>query len=318
MKTVGAELMRHGEGHGNVRVSVIIPVYNAANRLSHCLRSLEAQTLRDFEVIAVNDGSTDGSLAMLRAWLDRLRLRIVEQRNSGAAAARNAALALASGEYVYMLDADDFIHPRLLECAVDAIESHRADFALFDFKKVEPADCDRVCAEFQSDRTEPRILPIAESPLKWFVGKNLLPTTWRFLFRRTSLAGMAFRERIIYEDNVFIYAYLSRGKRGVYLPKCLYAYVQDPSSVMHTASAAVRFRSMDVVMRAIRSRVDDPTWRWLFRNHYLVAFKTMWRDREEVQLARELTAGWFRDMIVRHRDISPRWWLKLLWYNAWG
>ena len=308
--------MWQGEGRRDVQVSVIIPVYNAANWLSHCLRSLEAQTFRDFEVIAVDDGSKDGSLDLLRAWTDRLPLKIVAQANAGAAAARNAALALASGEYVYMLDADDFIHPRLLEFAVGAIESHHADFALFDVKKVEPGACDKTRSAFQSDREEPRVLPIAGQPLKWFVGNDLLPTIWRFLFRKTSLVGQKFREGIIYEDNIFIYAYLSRGKRGVYLPKRLYAYVQDPSSVMHTASATVRFRSMDVVMRAIRSRVDEPTWRWLFRNHYLVAFKTMWRDREEVGLARELTAGWFRDGIVRHREISPRWWLKILWYNV--
>jgi len=308
--------MQTGDVRGKVRISVIVPVYNAANLLSHCLKSLEDQTFGDFEVIAVDDGSTDESLAVLRAWSDRLPLRILAQENSGAAAARNAALALATGDFVYMLDADDFIHPRLLELAVDAIDSHHADFVLFDFEKVEPSVCDRICAAFRSDRAEPQVLPIAGSPLKWFVGKDMLPTAWRFFFRRTSLVGMTFREGIIYEDNVFIYSYLARAKRGVYLQKRLYAYVQTPSSVMHQASAVQRFRSMDVVMRAIRSRMDEPTWRWLFKNHYLVAFKTMWRDREEVRLARELTAGWFRDRIVRHRDIPLRWWAKLFWYNV--
>jgi glycosyltransferase involved in cell wall biosynthesis len=96
-----------------MKVSVIIPCYNVARYLQRCLEHVFAQTYRDIEVIAVNDGSTDDSLAVLRAMEPQspFPFRIIDQPNQGAPAARNAGLALACGTYVQFLDADDVLLP---------------------------------------------------------------------------------------------------------------------------------------------------------------------------------------------------------------
>lgn len=98
-----------------VRASVVIPVYNAELYLERCLDSVRAQTIRDIEIICVDDGSTDRSAAMLERYarLDP-RIRVIRQQNEFAGAARNKGLADARGTFVYFMDSDDYISPLLL------------------------------------------------------------------------------------------------------------------------------------------------------------------------------------------------------------
>ena len=111
-------------------VSVIIPSYNAAAFLAEALGSVCAQTFADFEIIAVDDGSSDGSRAMLRGWPDA-RLRWSTQPHQGAAAARNAGVLLARARYVAFLDADDVWLPGKLAAQVAALEADPALMLVF-------------------------------------------------------------------------------------------------------------------------------------------------------------------------------------------
>ena len=88
-----------------VKVSVIVPVYNVEKYLEECLESIIDQSLRDIEIVCVNDGSTDGSLSILEEYakLDD-RIKIISQENQGLAAARNTGLDNISGDYVYFID----------------------------------------------------------------------------------------------------------------------------------------------------------------------------------------------------------------------
>lgn len=105
-----------------VKVSVIIPVYNAEQYLAQCLDGVVNQTLGELEIILVNDGSTDGSQRLMRKYQKRdARIQIVDQENQGPAMARNAGLRLAKGEYLAFLDADDFFAPEMLETLLSLI-----------------------------------------------------------------------------------------------------------------------------------------------------------------------------------------------------
>jgi hypothetical protein len=104
------------------RVSVIIPLFNKAPWVARCLRSVLGQTFRDIEVIVIDDGSTDGSAAIVNAQADA-RLRMFTQPNAGPGAARNAGVALASGEMLAFLDADDVWPPWYLAESVRRLES---------------------------------------------------------------------------------------------------------------------------------------------------------------------------------------------------
>ncbi|MDD3416139.1 MAG: glycosyltransferase [Lachnospiraceae bacterium] len=98
------------------KISVIIPVYNVAEKISRCLDSLLAQTYSNVEIILVNDGSTDASLAVCNAYAEQYpRIMVVDQENRGVSMARNAGLDAAGGEYIAFVDADDYVEEGYLE-----------------------------------------------------------------------------------------------------------------------------------------------------------------------------------------------------------
>ncbi len=115
----------------NIAVSVIIPVYNTEDYLEQSLDSVLTQSLRDIEVICVDDGSTDGSLAVLREYASRDgRMRILAQENKGPGPARNCGMAVAQGKYIAFMDSDDFYPEQdTLEKLVHAAEAHNCKVA---------------------------------------------------------------------------------------------------------------------------------------------------------------------------------------------
>ncbi len=117
---------------GAPTVSVIIPVYNVERYLAQCLDSVLGQTLQDIEVICVDDGSTDGSPAILERYARQDgRVRVLYQKNQYAGVARNRGLAAAQGDYVIFLDSDDFFAPEMLERTTQAAQERNADIVIF-------------------------------------------------------------------------------------------------------------------------------------------------------------------------------------------
>ena len=116
-----------------IKISVIIPVYNAEKYLRECLDSVIGQALQDIEIICVDDGSTDSSLSVLQKYAAKdTRLKIVVQANQGAAAARNVGMAVAQGEYLAFLDADDLYCPEALQTAYACATKSNADMVVFE------------------------------------------------------------------------------------------------------------------------------------------------------------------------------------------
>ena len=115
---------------GTPKITIILPVYNVAEFLPRCLASIDRQTFRDFCVIAVNDGSTDNSPQILRAFAEsHPYCTVVDQENRGLAQARNRGLSLAKSPYVSFIDSDDFIAPTFLQELYDACVQNDADIA---------------------------------------------------------------------------------------------------------------------------------------------------------------------------------------------
>ena len=101
---------------GNVKISIIVPVFNVEKYLSECLNSLINQTLKDIEIICVDDGSTDSSPSILEEFRNKdERIKVIRQENSGVSVARNNGLAIAQGEYVGFVDSDDWVDADFFE-----------------------------------------------------------------------------------------------------------------------------------------------------------------------------------------------------------
>lgn len=209
-------------------LSVIIPVYNAVQFLRACIDSVTNQTLRDIEVICVDDGSSDGSEAILAEYAAKdKRLKIVTQKNRGQGAARNRGLASAHGEYVYFMDADDELAAGdALERLVAVADAERLDVLFFDAETRVDDDLNVppsvVRAEdyirhrdYSSVRTGRELFAQFLSNNEYTVSPCLV------LLRRSFMEENEIRfpdERIFYEDNIFMTRVLLAAKRTSHRP----------------------------------------------------------------------------------------------------
>ena len=117
------------------KFSIIIPVYNVEEYLKECLESIINQSFKDFEVICVNDGSTDNSLEILQKYAENdERFKVLNQENQGQGVARNNALNIANGEYILFVDPDDFIELNMLEVLNERLDVQNVDVAFFDYQ----------------------------------------------------------------------------------------------------------------------------------------------------------------------------------------
>lgn len=117
-----------------VKVSIIVPLYNAENHLRRSIISLQNQTLEDIEIILVNDGSTDNSLSICKEFeKNDKRIKIIDKINAGVSAARNSGLEIARGEYVGFIDADDWVENEMYEKMYEKVKSTKSDICISDF-----------------------------------------------------------------------------------------------------------------------------------------------------------------------------------------
>ncbi len=119
-------------------ISIIMPVYNVGKYLRECLDSIVNQSFKDFEIICINDGSTDNSLKILEEYRDKdSRFTIISQDNTGAGEARNTGLKYASGKYVQFLDSDDYFEPNMLENLYKTAKKYNADLTVCSAAKID-------------------------------------------------------------------------------------------------------------------------------------------------------------------------------------
>lgn len=120
-----------------VAISVIIPIYNCEKYIGRCLNSILKQEFDDYEIICINDGSTDNSLSILEQYARNVdRIKIINQENQGVSVARNIGVETAKGEYIYFIDADDWINEKLFADAYNCMKKNNADIVLFDIYNV--------------------------------------------------------------------------------------------------------------------------------------------------------------------------------------
>lgn len=119
-------------------VSIIIPVFNAEKYINVCVESVIQQTYPNIEILLIDDGSADQSLYLCKKWRDRdSRIRVFHQNNSGVSSARNKGIKYANGEYIFFLDADDFINPVAISALIERIPKKQSAVAMLLFQRVE-------------------------------------------------------------------------------------------------------------------------------------------------------------------------------------
>ena len=238
-----------------MKVSLIIPVYNAAKTLPATLDSIRAQVYRDFEVIFVEDAGSDGSLALLEAFCadSGLACKLIRQeRNQGAAAARNRALDVAKGEYLAFADADDLLEPAMLEHAVQAADTAEgpADIVGWDWTR-------GLSKEGRYMRQADYDTPIRA--LQGMTGGASRWNLWLFLVRRALVekAGIRFADGAdMGEDMQFILRCFLRAERVVQIHESLYRWNATNSSSISRSFAPEKRAQVEANLKEVERDFD--------------------------------------------------------------
>lgn len=234
------------------KISIIIPVYNAERFLDRCLGSVLGQTYEDIEVIAVNDGSKDGSLAVLKAYAERDgRIHIVDQENAGVATARNVGLSNATGEYILFVDADDWIEADMAASLLSLLEgTPEAGIAVCAGDAAEhPGETLRVA----DPNTE--IWDSERQKKEFLTHQRLQGMLWNKLIRASLFQGLAFDPTVGYgEDAQIMWKVLARCQNMVLTNQIYYHHVIEPTSISNRSFSPRKFASIKV-WREIQSDV---------------------------------------------------------------
>ncbi len=216
------------------KISVIIPVYNVESYLRQCLDSVVNQTMREIEIICVNDGSTDSSGRILDEYAARDdRFVIINQENAGQSVARNKGIRLAKGEYIVFLDSDDWFDVTLCEKAYNRAKESNADIVSFGFDCVRGTEHTPLTMEYLDSHSLKNVL------LRLKNRNSFWNVIWDQLYRTTFLRDnqIYFLEGIIFEDNHFGYKCSFLTSKIVLLPESLYnyrwgnGYATDPKQI---------------------------------------------------------------------------------------
>lgn len=193
----------------SVKVSVVIPVYNAEAYLAQCLDSVVSQTLKEIEIILVNDGSTDGSLQLMKKYQKKdSRVCVIDQENQGPAMARNVGLKAAKGEYLAFLDADDFFSPEMLETMYVSCVEQDADIGVVRAKEYDEKT--RECNDMKFSIKEeflPEKNPFSYHDVPDCIFNIFKGWAWDKLFRREMVEKnhLEFQNLKSSEDMLFVY-----------------------------------------------------------------------------------------------------------------
>ena len=223
------------------KASVIVPVYNVEAYLEKCVQSILRQTEQNFELLLVDDGSTDSSGQLCEELAKKdSRIRVIHQENQGLGGARNTGIREAKGDWLLLVDSDDWIEPQILEKALEAGLREEADMVVFPFRSVDEEG--RELAVFRENIPVGRAFALKER-------KDILltaPVAWNKLYRTAFFreTGLAYPSRVWYEDIRTTPKLMALARRMVFLGDIGYNYLQRQGSIMNSGKVA---RNVEII-----------------------------------------------------------------------
>ena len=226
-------------------ISIIIPVYNVEKFLCDCLESVIAQTYEQYEVLLVDDGSTDSSAKICKEYCERdSRFRLICKENGGASSARNAGLKEALGEYIYFLDSDDWLEKDALEALIKCARKESADVVFCEAYAVNEKTGEVRTQNYSYHDFYETGIP--HKQMKSMVkNKEFHVVVWLLLLKKEMLMRnhLAFIEGIMYEDVVFTYQVFCLAERAAHVHRVLYNRRYRDDSVMTSKKSERNFLS---------------------------------------------------------------------------
>ncbi len=233
-------------------ISIIIPVYNTEVFLERCIESLCAQTYKNWEIILVNDGSTDssGQLCDMYATKD-CRIHVIHQKNLGVSSARNAGLEIANGEYITFVDSDDYVEVDMLQKLICFQKSSKAEIVSSIFR-VENQK------KIRQESVAKRLFNREDAISDMLCCKNITYSVGCKIFQRTVINGLRFQVEYSHnEDLLFCYQAILKSNCVAHIAESLYIYGNNENSATRIPFNKKRLTAIDVqefILRDIQNR----------------------------------------------------------------
>lgn len=217
----------------NQLISVIVPVYNVEEYLKQCLDSILEQTFSNYEVILVNDGSTDSSGLICQEYAEKdSRIRYFEKENGGLSDARNYGIGQAQGEYLTFVDSDDFLDKMHLNVLYTALVSNNVDISIVNYSNYQTSTATFYLHTFgeyyeknySSEELLDNLAILERNDLSF-------STIWGKLYKRSVFSFLRFPKGVIGEDVALIYKIYTQVDKIVYAHKDTYVYRENDSGI---------------------------------------------------------------------------------------
>lgn len=245
------------------KISVIVPVYKAEPFLKKCIESIVNQTFSDIEIICVNDGSPDNSAQILNEYAQKdCRIKIIFQENLGVSAARNAALAVATGEYIGFVDSDDWINADFYEKLYNTAKKYDADIAVCGIQKVK-GNKKKPFLKIKKEKftvDKDKKFEIGNIPQKNYVWNKI------YKLERLKEYNIQFEEGMYYEDILFSAQAFLYARSVVTVPNINYNYVVNPDSIVNVKSTLKEEHFRDNYNRAIKFLEENNVNSTVYKN----------------------------------------------------
>lgn len=231
-----------------MKLSIIIPIYNSEKYLRECIESILKQTFKDFELILIDDGSTDGSGEICDEYkMKNDNIKVVHKSNKGQARRRNDGISIAAGDYILMVDSDDMIEPDMCSTMISYIKKYDADCVCAGYKRLFSDGSMTEYPEFDMVEVYENSDIIKDTLLKRFIGaeyksiKPMMPSACTKIYKRSTIVAnnVIFQDvkKIYSEDLLFNFEFFNVAKTVVCLPDMFYIYRHNDISTSNSYNA---------------------------------------------------------------------------------
>lgn len=209
----------------NVAISIIVPAYNVEKKIKKCLDGLMSQTFENYEIIIVDDGSSDGTGTICEVYSQKYdKIRYVRKENGGVSSARNLGIDLAQGEYIAFVDSDDYVSEGLCSGMYTAAKRNNADLVVASYytdynQNIKKHEC---CSEFCAQGIRGM-----QDQFEWIYQDCFLNSPWNKLFKKSLISEKYRLDMHYFEDYYFNISYLEKCSHIEFIKDAYYYYVED-------------------------------------------------------------------------------------------
>ena len=232
-------------------ISVIVPAYEVEKYLSECISSLLSQVFQDFEIIIIDDGSTDGTSQLCDKYKSP-KIKVIHQKNAGLSAARNIGIKQSKGEYLAFIDGDDIVAPNFLSRLLEAAEGASAEIAICDFLEF----TDKIPQTASNGRQ--KIYSSEEVVKELLISQeNYYIIACNKLYKKELFKGIEFPVGKLHEDNLTTYKLLARASKITTLSDKLYFYRRREGSIMAEQDLLARLKVKECAAKEAIKYFDE-------------------------------------------------------------